>query len=66
MLGLDVTELYEMANGLNPEWKYLRPTMIGSLLEVIEKNAPFFDTIKIVDIGNVWSKVLPTMEEMRL
>ena len=66
MLGIDTSSLYEMTNGLNPEWKYLRPTMIWSLLEVIEKNAPFFDVIKICDIGNVWAKELESMEQERI
>ncbi len=66
MLGIDTSSLYEMTNGLNPERKYLRPTMIWSLLEVIEKNAPFFDAIKICDIGNVWAKELESMEQERI
>lgn len=66
MLDIQVNDLYQMSNGLNPEWKYLRPTMIGSLLEVVEKNAPFLDTIRIFDIGNVWSTTSEAKEEIYL
>jgi len=53
---LDTKNLYSMQNPLTPEQKYLRPTMRPSLLESIVKNAPFFDEIKIFDIGKVWEK----------
>lgn len=40
-----------MENSLAPELHALRNSMIPSMLEIIEKNAPFYDSLKIYDIG---------------
>lgn len=45
-----------MENSIAPELLYLRHTLIPSILEVIEKNAPLFSTMRIADIWAVWSK----------
>ena len=44
-----------MENTITPEQRYLRPTMIPSMLEVLEKNAPFYDTLRLFDCGNTWT-----------
>jgi phenylalanyl-tRNA synthetase beta subunit len=40
-----------MENSLAPELHALRNSMIPSMLEIIEKNAPFYDSLKVYDIG---------------
>ncbi len=52
--GMETSWLYQMENYLTPEQQYLRPTIIRSMLESIEKNASFFDECMMFDIGNVW------------
>lgn len=49
----------QMENSITPEQSLLRNTMIPSLLEVIEKNAPVYDSLLVYDIGAVWQKKLP-------
>ena len=48
-----------MENSITPEQSLLRHTMIPHLLEVIEKNAPVFDTLLVYDVGAVWQKQTP-------
>lgn len=57
----DASELtcIQMENSITPEQSLLRNTMIPSLLEVVEKNAPVFDTLLVYDIGAVWQKNRP-------
>lgn len=45
-----------MKNPLSPEQKYLRDSIIRSLIEVAEKNWPFFESFRVFDQGKVWSK----------
>lgn len=52
---LSTKDLYSMQNPMTPEQKYLRSTMRPSLLESIEKNAPFFAKISLFDIGKTWT-----------
>jgi len=47
---IPTNNLYSMENPLTPEQRFVRNTMLWSLLEIIEKNAPFFDEIKLFDI----------------
>lgn len=49
--------LFTMKNPLSPEQRYLRNTIIRSLVEIAEKNGPFFDTISVFDQWKVRSKV---------
>lgn len=51
-----------MQNSIAPEYALMRHTMIPALLEVIEKNHPFFDAICVYDIGNTRTKQ-PTVKE---
>lgn len=53
---LNTDFLYSLKNPLSPEQKHLRHTMIRSLLEVVEKNGPFFDTLRVFDIGKTRDK----------
>ncbi len=54
LFDIDESWLVEMENSLNPDRTHLRPSMIGWMLEVIQKNAPFFPKMKIMDIWSVW------------
>lgn len=49
----------QMENSISPEQSLLRNTMIPHLLEVIEKNAPVYDSVLVYDFGAVWQKQLP-------
>lgn len=51
IFSLPVSALYTMENPLTPEQRYARDTMLRSMFEVVEKNAPFFDVMKLFDIG---------------
>lgn len=50
------TTCFSMENSMAPELSYLRDTMIPSLLEVIEKNAPVYPTMRVYDIWTLWTK----------
>jgi len=63
LFGIHDAWLVQMQNGLNPERTHLRPTMIWGLLEVIQKNAPFFPTMKLFDIWNVRYQDSDTINE---
>ncbi len=51
---LPTQALYSMENPLVPQRRFLRNRLLWNLLELVEKNAPFFDTIKLFDIGKTW------------
>ncbi len=50
------TTCYCMENSMAPELSYLRDTMVPSMLEVVEKNAPFYPTLHIYDIWTIRTK----------
>ncbi len=54
LFDIEKKDLYEMKNGLNPERQYLRPTLLPALIEVLQKNSGFFETIRIFDIWKTW------------
>lgn len=47
---------YRLQNPLNPEFPFLRDSMLENLLPIAVKNSKFFDQFKIFDIGKVWTK----------
>gem|GEM_PF-4094782 len=47
---------FSMENSMAPELGFLRNTMIPSILEVVEKNAPVYEQMKIYDIGTIRTK----------
>jgi len=47
--------LLEIANPMQPENRYLRPSLIPGLLKNIAKN-PSFDPIQLFEIGHIYSK----------
>jgi len=49
------THLHSLKNPLNPEQSILRDSMHWNLLDVLIKNAPFFDSLRCFDIGRVWN-----------
>ncbi len=53
LFNFSTSELLEMENSLNPEWVYLRPTLMLSLLDTLQKNNAFFDSIDVFDIWNI-------------
>ena len=62
---LDVFELpvvSEISNPLNPELKYLRPSLMPNLASVVAAN-PLFDPIAVFEVGHVFTR---TSEEERL
>lgn len=48
-----------LQNPLNPEFPYLRDSMLYNLLTIASKSSKFFDQFKIFDIGKVWKKGAP-------
>jgi phenylalanyl-tRNA synthetase beta subunit len=56
LFGTKLDGLYSVNNALDPEAKYLRDDMVYNLLSVIAKNARFFDTLDVFDIGKVWDQ----------
>lgn len=63
LLGLAVDQLYQLTNPLSPETSYLRPTILRSMLEVIEKNAPQHDQLCLFDIGQTWQRDRDPIEQ---
>jgi phenylalanyl-tRNA synthetase beta chain len=57
---------FSMENSMAPELGYLRETMIPSLLEIIEKNAPLYETLRVFDIGTVRNKNTEVSEKTML
>lgn len=57
--GSQAENLYTLQNPLNPEFPYLRDSMLYNLLTIASKSSKFFDQFKIFDIGKVWKKVAP-------
>lgn len=55
----DADNLYTLQNPLNPEFPYLRDSMLYNLLTIASKSSKFFDQFKIFDIGKVWKKGTP-------
>ena len=52
----DVESLYTLQNPLNPEFPYLRDTMLYNLIPVCSKSSKFFNEFRIFDIWKVWKK----------
>ncbi|NOZ43572.1 MAG: hypothetical protein GXP45_00070 [bacterium] len=52
----DTASLYHLQNPLSIDAPCLRDNLRENLMSYIVKNAKFFDTIRIFDIGQVWSK----------
>ncbi|MEI8143661.1 MAG: phenylalanine--tRNA ligase subunit beta [Candidatus Berkelbacteria bacterium] len=52
--GLDCSELLEVANPLQPENKYMRPTLLPLMLKNVAQNSTF-DPILIFEIGQVFT-----------
>ncbi len=55
LLGKDPEHHVSMENALHDDWKLLRTDMLWAFLEVVEKNAPFSDTMNLFDIWKVWT-----------
>ena len=49
-------EVIELANPINNQFKYLRPSLAVGFLKNIESNFRFFDEVKIFEIGKVFFK----------
>jgi len=49
-------DFYSLQNPTNPEFPYLRNSMVYWLFSHLVKNSKFFDEFKIFDIGKKWSK----------
>jgi phenylalanyl-tRNA synthetase beta chain len=48
-------ELIEVENPTSLEFKYLRPSLIPKLLENVQKNQPYFQEIKIFELGKIFN-----------
>ncbi len=46
--------LYTLQNPLNPEFPYLRDSMLYNLIPIVSKSSKFFDHFRIFDLGKVW------------
>lgn len=55
ILGYKLTDCQEVINSITPENKYLRPSLLTSLLTVVAKN-PWAPEINIFEIGKVFQK----------
>jgi phenylalanyl-tRNA synthetase beta chain len=55
MLGFNITDCVETSNPIAPELKYLRPTLLPSILSQIAKN-PWDPQIRIFEIEKVFDK----------
>ena len=55
LLGFDLSDCVEIVNPLSPETRYLRPSLLPSLLEKIAKN-PWSPEINIFEIEKVFNK----------
>jgi phenylalanyl-tRNA synthetase beta subunit len=54
--GIDTTQLIELENSLSPETRYMSPSLVFNLLDVVKKNHKFFDTIRLATTGDVYAK----------
>lgn len=54
MFKYNTKNLIEIENPINPDFKYLRPSLIPNLLKNVEKNFRDFSEIKIFEIGKIF------------
>ncbi len=54
LIGFDKQDLIEIANPLTEEWIFMRPTLIGCLLEIIANNQNQQTTINIFETANTY------------
>ncbi|USN54967.1 MAG: hypothetical protein H6765_11070 [Candidatus Peribacteria bacterium] len=47
---METDNCYEMENSLSPEQRFLRPNLNWHIVEVLEKNAPIIDSLRVFDI----------------
>jgi phenylalanyl-tRNA synthetase beta chain len=55
-LSLSQSELIEVQNPVSKEQKYMRPSLIPNLLKNVEENLKNFDSVKIFEIGKVYTQ----------
>jgi phenylalanyl-tRNA synthetase beta chain len=51
--GIDTSTLYQIQNPLAPEHQYLRPSMVTSLWDIVQKNYRLFPWLSLMDIGKI-------------
>ncbi len=53
-LAIDPTKVLRVDNSISRDYEYLRPLLLGSLLEAIKLNLPNFPEIKLFELGKVY------------
>ncbi len=56
---------YMLLNPSAPELRYLRPEIIYSMMELVEKNHRTFDEIRCFDTGKIWPVINGTPIELK-
>lgn len=53
-LGIDPREALKIQNPISHEYEYLRPDLLGNLLEALKTNLPNFTDIKVFELGRIY------------
>ncbi|MBC7074255.1 phenylalanine--tRNA ligase subunit beta, partial [Candidatus Parcubacteria bacterium] len=64
--GFEREEVIELLNPAGLEYKFLRPTLLTSLLKVVKNNLPNFPAMKIFEIGKVFRRQKNKVEEKKM
>lgn len=66
LLGFSPEELIEVLNPATVDHKFLRPTLLGSLLKNVQKNLPYFSKMRIFELGKVFRKFDNKIQEKKM
>lgn len=53
-LGIDSTKVLRVDNPISKDYEYLRPKLLGNLLEALKNNLPNFDEINLFELGKIY------------
>ncbi|MCL5675768.1 MAG: phenylalanine--tRNA ligase subunit beta [Patescibacteria group bacterium] len=62
-LGLPIEKTLKVTNPVNEDYEYLRPTIIGNMLEAIKMNLDNFDSVKLFELGRIYQGRPPQTKE---
>jgi phenylalanyl-tRNA synthetase beta chain len=54
IFGFDLSKSYKIENPLSEEWVYLRPHLLPSVLETVQKNLKFKNDLKVFELSMVY------------
>jgi len=62
-LNLPDSDVIRIANPVSIEYEYLRPTLVGNILQAIKQNLPYFTDIDLFELGRLYKGIPPNTKE---